>query len=115
MNTSVVEGNTSGPYYLAAGADSAGGAIRGAASEGARAGLAGWRERLEAELRLCAPSAAAASKGLIAAVAGRPIDDALMAETARRLSEQRASADATEGVGAFLARRKPAWTEGGGA
>lgn len=79
------------------------------------AGLAGWRERLEAELRLCAPSAAAASKGLIAAVAGRPIDDALMAETARRLSEQRASADATEGVGAFLARRKPAWTEGGGA
>jgi methylglutaconyl-CoA hydratase len=75
-------------------------------------GLDAWRTRLEGEIRLCAPSAAAASKALIAAVAGQPVTDGLMHETARRLSEQRASPDAQEGIGAFLGRRKPAWTEG---
>ena len=54
-------------------------------------GLDAWRTRLEGEIRLCAPSAAAASKALIAAVAGQPVTDGLMHETARRLSEQRAS------------------------
>ena len=55
---------------------------------------------------------ASSAFSVVAAVAGQPVTDGLMHETARRLSEQRASPDAQEGIGAFLGRRKPAWTEG---
>lgn len=56
------------------------------------------------------PQAMAAGKALIGAVANRPIDDAVIEETARRIAECRASAEGREGVGAFLEKRKPAWT-----
>jgi len=55
------------------------------------------------------PEAQAASKRLIARVAGAPIDDNLMQETARRIADARASAEGKEGVEAFLGKRIPNW------
>jgi methylglutaconyl-CoA hydratase len=56
------------------------------------------------------PAAQAGAKDLIRAVARRPTDDALRHDTAVRIARQRASPEGREGVGAFLAKRKPAWT-----
>ena len=42
-------------------------------------------------------------------LAGRPIDDALVADTAERIAAVRASDDGREGVRAFLDKRKPRW------
>ena len=75
--------------------------------------LEAWARALEAALAACAPSAVAAGKELIAAVEAAERDDALLADTARRLGAQRASPEGVEGVSAFLAKRKPAWSEGG--
>jgi methylglutaconyl-CoA hydratase len=55
------------------------------------------------------PEAIAACKDLIAAVAARPVDEAMIADTARRITERRSSAEGREGVGAFLEKRKPSW------
>ncbi|MGD9535936.1 MAG: enoyl-CoA hydratase/isomerase family protein [Alphaproteobacteria bacterium] len=55
------------------------------------------------------PEALAEVKSLIGAVRGRPIDDSLAAETSRRIARVRASAEAREGMSAFLEKRKPAW------
>ncbi len=49
------------------------------------------------------------AKRLIAAVADRPIDEAVVADTARRIARVRASAEGKEGVGAFLEKRKARW------
>lgn len=51
-------------------------------------------------------------KDLIRQVAGRPIDDTLTADTARRIAEIRASAEGKEGIAAFLEKRKPKWLSG---
>ena len=40
-----------------------------------------------------------------------PIDDALVAETAKRIADIRASAEGREGVASFLEKRKPAWVK----
>ena len=48
-------------------------------------------------------------KDLIRQVAGRPIDDALKSDTARRIAEIRASPEGKEGTGAFLEKRTPSW------
>ena len=55
------------------------------------------------------PQAQQAAKDLIAAVHGRPIDDAVSEETAQRIARQRATDEAREGVTAFLDKRPPAW------
>ena len=55
------------------------------------------------------PRAQAECKALLRAVANRPIDAALIAETAGRIATVRASAEGKEGVAAFLAKRSPAW------
>jgi len=55
------------------------------------------------------PAAQAASKELIRAVANQPIDDAVIADTARRITAMRASAEGREGIAAFLEKRKPHW------
>lgn len=55
------------------------------------------------------PAAQAASKDLIAAVVGKPIDAAVMEETAKRIAAARATAEAKEGIAAFLEKRKPRW------
>jgi methylglutaconyl-CoA hydratase len=66
--------------------------------------------RLVDGLLQAGPDAQAAAKDLIARVAGAPIDDALIAETARRIAEIRATDEGREGVGAFLEKRKPRWS-----
>ena len=55
------------------------------------------------------PNALGEAKRLIRDVAGRPIDDALTAETAARIARSRASDEAQEGIAAFFEKRKPRW------
>ena len=57
------------------------------------------------------PRAMAEAKALIRAVAGRPIDASLNADTAARIARIRASGEGREGVAAFLGKRKPDWTK----
>lgn len=49
------------------------------------------------------------AKKLVHDLAGRVIDDALVADTAERIAAIRASDDGREGVRAFLDKRKPRW------
>ena len=55
------------------------------------------------------PEAMKKIKDLIRAVASRPLDDALVADTARRIAEIRVSPEGREGIASFLEKRKPAW------
>ncbi|WP_232210424.1 enoyl-CoA hydratase-related protein [Nitrococcus mobilis] len=55
------------------------------------------------------PQAVRAAKRLIRTAGRDAIDASLIDETARRIAEQRASAEAKEGVAAFLEKRKPDW------
>ena len=55
------------------------------------------------------PRAQAAAKDLIRAVANRPLTDAVVEDTARRISGLRATPEAKEGLDAFLAKRPAAW------
>jgi methylglutaconyl-CoA hydratase len=55
------------------------------------------------------PAAVKACKRLVQDLASRPIDDALRAETARRIADIRASGEGKEGVQSFLGKRAPAW------
>lgn len=55
------------------------------------------------------PAAMAAAKDLIFAVANKPIDDGVLADTARRIADIRATDEGREGIAAFLEKRKPAW------
>ena len=66
-------------------------------------------DRLVQALLACGPQAQLAAKQLIAALAGRPIDDAVGEETATRIARQRATAEAREGFAAFFDKRAPAW------
>lgn len=59
-------------------------------------------------LTVGSPAAIAATKDLVAAV-DRPLSDAVIADTARRIADQRASRDGREGLTAFLEKRKPEW------
>ena len=61
-------------------------------------------------LLLGGPLAQAAATELIRAVVNRPLDDAVVEDTARLIATLRATPEATEGVGAFLAKRPAAWT-----
>jgi methylglutaconyl-CoA hydratase len=48
-------------------------------------------------------------KDLIRAVAAGPIDDEMVADTARRIAEIRVSPEGKEGIASFLEKRTPAW------
>lgn len=61
------------------------------------------------QLMLAGPHAQAAAKALVRAVAHRPIDERVVADTAERIATIRASDEAREGIAAFLTRRSPAW------
>jgi methylglutaconyl-CoA hydratase len=63
--------------------------------------LAGGREAL------------AKIKDLIRAVAAGPVDDAMIADTAKRIAEIRVSPEGREGIASFLEKRKPSWVPGG--
>ena len=60
-------------------------------------------------LLLAGPRAQAECKALIRAVASRPIDESVIADTATRIARVRGSAEGKEGVAAFLDKRAPAW------
>ncbi len=48
-------------------------------------------------------------KDLVRTVAAGPADDAMIADTARRIAEIRVSAEGKEGIASFLEKRKPSW------
>jgi methylglutaconyl-CoA hydratase len=58
------------------------------------------------------PAAVKACKRLVKDVAQAPLDDALRAETARRIADIRASDEGREGVASFLNKRAPSWQGG---
>lgn len=58
------------------------------------------------------PQAVKACKQLVQDLAGREIDEALRADTARRIADIRASDEGKEGVQAFLQKRSPGWLGG---
>ncbi|MBI2958828.1 MAG: enoyl-CoA hydratase/isomerase family protein [Betaproteobacteria bacterium] len=112
------------PYVIAAMGERAArryflSAERFAAAEAYRIGLVqelALAEELDAVINAvlghlvqCGPAALAATKGLIRSVARTPIDEALIADTAKRIATVRASSEGKEGVRAFLEKRTAAW------
>jgi methylglutaconyl-CoA hydratase len=71
--------------------------------------LDGRINELLGALLVAGPRAQAEAKALIRAVAARPIDDAVIADTAARIARVRGSPEGKEGVAAFLEKRPPAW------
>lgn len=55
------------------------------------------------------PNAVKQAKRLVQDVAGRPLSDALIADTAERIADIRSSEEGKEGVRSFLEKRKPGW------
>lgn len=55
------------------------------------------------------PNAVKEAKHLVRDVAGMPVNDALVADTAERIAQIRASGEGKEGVRSFLEKRKPSW------
>jgi methylglutaconyl-CoA hydratase len=55
------------------------------------------------------PNAVREAKKLVRDIAGLPIDDVLLADTAGRIANIRASSEGREGVASFLEKRKPSW------
>jgi methylglutaconyl-CoA hydratase len=66
------------------------------------------RDKVLAAIFQGAPGAQADSKDLVFTV-DRPLNDEVIAETGRRIAIRRASDEGREGIGAFLAKREPAW------
>ncbi|NML35125.1 enoyl-CoA hydratase/isomerase family protein [Paraburkholderia antibiotica] len=60
---------------------------------------------------LCAngPQAVRACKRLVQDIAGRELNEALIADTAVRIAQTRAGAEGREGVASFLEKRSPGW------
>jgi methylglutaconyl-CoA hydratase len=66
-------------------------------------------ERQARVLLSASPAALAATKRLLADVVEAPIDDVLLAATAKCIAEARVSPEGREGIAAFLEKRTPAW------
>ena len=60
-------------------------------------------------LLLGGPKSQSAAKELIRAVANRPLSDAVVEDTARRIASLRVTPEAKEGLDAFLSKRPAAW------
>ena len=73
------------------------------------AAMEGGLDAVLSALRMNGPKAMAASKQLASDLAGRVLDDGLIAETARRIARTRAGDEAKEGLSAFLEKRKAGW------
>ncbi len=69
-------------------------------------------DALAAHLLAGGPRAHAKIKDLIRAVAGRPVSDAVAADTAKRIADIRVSPEGREGIASFLEKRKAAWCSG---
>ena len=57
------------------------------------------------------PKSQSAAKELIRAVANRPLSDAVVEDTARRIASLRVTPEAREGLDAFLSKRPAAWVD----
>jgi len=66
-------------------------------------------EQVVKALTSASPAAVGACKRLIRDVAGKAIDDELVAMTVKSIADIRASAEGREGIAAFLQKRKPSW------
>ncbi len=64
------------------------------------------------DIRKGGPGAVADVKDLLKSTVGRAIDPAMLAETAERLVQRRATGEAQAGFRAYLEKRKPPWAEG---
>jgi methylglutaconyl-CoA hydratase len=58
-----------------------------------------------------APGAQASVKALLRTIEARPVDPLLNAETAGWIARVRAGEEAREGIGAFLGKRRPRWSD----
>jgi len=67
-------------------------------------------DEIIAELLAGGPCAQSAATELIRAVANRPVDAEVIEDTARRIARLRSTAEAQEGLGAFLEKRGPRWS-----
>jgi methylglutaconyl-CoA hydratase len=70
-------------------------------------------EKLASDLLAGGPEAHRKIKQLIRSIANRPLDDALIADTAKSIAEVRGSPEGREGIASFLEKRKPAWVKNG--
>ena len=68
-------------------------------------------DELCAQLLQNAPGALTEAKRLLDRVGQRPIEPGIVAECAKRIAKRRATAEAKEGVDAFLAKRAPSWQQ----
>ncbi|MEO8019691.1 MAG: enoyl-CoA hydratase/isomerase family protein [Pseudomonadota bacterium] len=66
-------------------------------------------ERLARHLLAASPAALAATKRLLADVVEAPMDDVLLAATAKCIADARVSPEGREGIAAFLDKRTPSW------
>ena len=57
------------------------------------------------------PNAVREAKMLVREMAGRPLDAALLADSAARIAAIRASTEGREGVASFLEKRQPSWID----
>lgn len=62
-------------------------------------------------LRSNGPKAMVGAKRLCMDFTGKPITDDLIAESAKRIAATRAGDEAKEGIGAFIEKRKPLWSQ----
>jgi methylglutaconyl-CoA hydratase len=74
-----------------------------------KGGLDAAAEKILSDVLKGAPGAQARGKKLIQEVAGRPVDEAVVALTSERIAEARASDEGREGIAAFLEKREPSW------
>jgi methylglutaconyl-CoA hydratase len=66
-------------------------------------------ERQANVLLSASPAALAATKRLLADVVEAPLDDVLLAGTAKGIADARVSPEGREGIAAFLEKRAPSW------
>jgi methylglutaconyl-CoA hydratase len=66
-------------------------------------------ERQAQVLLSASPAALAATKRLLADVVEAPMDDVLLAATAKCIADARVSPEGREGIAAFLEKRAPSW------
>ena len=66
-------------------------------------------ERIAQHLLVASPAALAATKRLLADVVEAPMDDVLLAATAKCIADVRVSPEGREGIAAFLEKRAPSW------
>jgi len=71
--------------------------------------LDGQVDAIAAALAANSPNAVKEAKKLVRDIAGQPVTDALVTETAHRIAAIRASGEGRDGVASFLEKRKPAW------